>query len=238
MTAQLMSQNLPIVITSSTKSEFWHFHIVVAQRRANKCTKKRDAHAKLLFCLSNLLLFCRSCCCRRRFCLSSLLIVRRRGDQQGISVKQEGERGKGRRISTFSSFSFPSRPLHTSVVIWASPKQSNRPIRITQCCTQSKSPGVEILCVLYFHYNFAFSFKCMEIPETKSFIPKGFELGTTLSQPNWSIEIACFDSKQQQARNRCERKQAKGSECMPRDVSRHSIYPRYIRTKDIARQTN
>ena len=27
----------------------------------------------------------------------------------------------------------------------------------------------------------------MEIPETKRFIPKGFELGTTLSQPNWSI---------------------------------------------------
>ena len=27
----------------------------------------------------------------------------------------------------------------------------------------------------------------MEIPETKRFIPKGFELGTTLSQPNSSI---------------------------------------------------
>ena len=29
----------------------------------------------------------------------------------------------------------------------------------------------------------------MEIPETKRFIPKGFELGTTWSQPNWSIAI-------------------------------------------------
>ena len=58
---------------------------------------------------------------------------------------------------------------------------SHRPIRLTQCCTQFKSPGVKILCVLYLHYNVAFSFKCMEIPETKSFIPKGFELGTTLS---------------------------------------------------------
>ena len=57
----------------------------------------------------------------------------------------------------------------------------NRSIRLTQCCTQFKSPGVKILCVLYLHYNVAFSFKCMEIPETKSFIPKGFELGTTLS---------------------------------------------------------
>ena len=27
----------------------------------------------------------------------------------------------------------------------------------------------------------------MEIPETKRFIPKGFELGTTLSKPNRSI---------------------------------------------------
>ena len=51
---------------------------------------------------------------------------------------------------------------------------------LTQCCTQFKSPGVKILCVLYLHYNVAFSFKCMEIPETKSFIPKGFESGTTL----------------------------------------------------------
>ena len=57
----------------------------------------------------------------------------------------------------------------------------NRPIRLTQCCTQFKSPGVKIHCVLYLHHNVAFSFKCMEIPETKSFIPKGFELGTTLS---------------------------------------------------------
>ena len=57
----------------------------------------------------------------------------------------------------------------------------NRPIRLTQCCTQFKSPRVQVLCLLYSHYNVAFSFKCMEIPETKSFIPKGFELGTTLS---------------------------------------------------------
>ena len=51
----------------------------------------------------------------------------------------------------------------------------NRPNRLTQCCTQFKSPGVKILCVLHLHLN------DMEIPETKRFIPKGFELGTTLS---------------------------------------------------------
>ena len=36
---------------------------------------------------------------------------------------------------------------------------NNRPIRPTQCCTQFKSPGVKILCVLYLQYNVAFTFK-------------------------------------------------------------------------------
>ena len=35
----------------------------------------------------------------------------------------------------------------------------NRPVRLTQCCTQFKSPGDKILCVLYLHYNVAFTFK-------------------------------------------------------------------------------
>ena len=59
---------------------------------------------------------------------------------------------------------------------------SNRPIQRTQFCTQIKSPGVKTLCVLYLHYDVAFTFlNEMEIPETKRFIPKGFELGTILS---------------------------------------------------------
>ena len=62
---------------------------------------------------------------------------------------------------------------------------SNRPIQRTQCCTKIKSPGVKTLCVLYLHYDVAFTFlNEMEIPETKRFIPKGFELGTILRQPN------------------------------------------------------
>jgi len=52
---------------------------------------------------------------------------------------------------------------------------------LTQCCTQFKSPGVKIICVLYVHYNVVFTSNDMENPETKRFIPKGFELGTTLS---------------------------------------------------------
>ena len=39
-----------------------------------KSTKKRDAHAKLLFCKINLLLFCCYRCRRRHRCLSSLLL--------------------------------------------------------------------------------------------------------------------------------------------------------------------
>ena len=34
-----------------------------------------------------------------------------------------------------------------------------RPIRLTQCCTQFKSPGDMILCILYLHFNVAFTFK-------------------------------------------------------------------------------
>ena len=30
-------------------------------------------------------------------------------------------------------------------------KSTNRPNRLTQCCTQFKSPGVKILCVLHLH---------------------------------------------------------------------------------------
>ena len=57
----------------------------------------------------------------------------------------------------------------------------NRPIRLTQCCIQFKSPGdkffVYFICIIMWHSHL----NDMEIPETKRFIPKGFELGTTLS---------------------------------------------------------
>ena len=57
----------------------------------------------------------------------------------------------------------------------------NRPIRLTQCCTQFKSPGIKILCVLICIIMWHSHLNDMETPETKRFIPKGFELGTTLS---------------------------------------------------------
>ena len=59
--------SLSFVQTSSTKREIRHFHVVVVQREGN-VQKSRDARAKLLFCLSNLPLFCPSRCRRRRRC--------------------------------------------------------------------------------------------------------------------------------------------------------------------------
>ena len=35
----------------------------------------------------------------------------------------------------------------------------DRPIRLTLCCTQFKSLGVKMLCVLHLHDNVAFTFK-------------------------------------------------------------------------------
>ena len=39
------------LFTSFIKREIRHFHVVVVQQRAKKCTKKRYARAKLLFYL-------------------------------------------------------------------------------------------------------------------------------------------------------------------------------------------
>ena len=39
------------LFTSSIKREIRHFHVVVVQKRAKKCTKNRGTRAKLLFCL-------------------------------------------------------------------------------------------------------------------------------------------------------------------------------------------
>ena len=39
------------------------------------------------------------------------------------------------------------------------------------------------------HYNVRFTLNDMEIPETKSFSSRGFELETTSSWPIWSISL-------------------------------------------------
>ena len=57
---------------------------------AKKCTKKRDAPAKLLFCSLNLLLFWRSRCRRRRSFLRCLS-VRRRCSERQLSIEPSCE---------------------------------------------------------------------------------------------------------------------------------------------------
>ena len=47
---------------------------------------------------------------------------------------------------------------------------------------------VKVVCVLHLHNNVAFTFK--SYGNTERFIPEGFELGTTLRQPNGSIVAA------------------------------------------------
>ena len=53
----------------------WNYEVSCRRRAttARKCTKKREARAKLLFCQFKPIAFCRSRCCRHRRCLSSLL---------------------------------------------------------------------------------------------------------------------------------------------------------------------
>ena len=70
-TKRKKKENRCLVFTSPLKLEIRKFHVVVARWRQRNVRKRRDARAKLLFCLSNLLLFCRSRC--RHRCISSLL---------------------------------------------------------------------------------------------------------------------------------------------------------------------
>ena len=62
-----------LVLPSSTKREIRYFHLVGRATTVEKCTKKRDAGAKLLSCQMNikLLFFCRSFSRRPCRCLSS-----------------------------------------------------------------------------------------------------------------------------------------------------------------------
>ena len=58
---------------------------------------------------------------------------------------------------------------------------SNRPFCDNSMFTQFKSPGVKIRCISVCIIKWHSHLNDMEIPETKHFIPKGFEMGTTLS---------------------------------------------------------
>ena len=66
---------------------------------------------------------------------------------------------------------------------------TNRPIRLTQCCTQFRSLGVKILCALYLHYKVAFTFKWYGNSWNKTFYSQVVWIG-------YNIELAelvyCF----------------------------------------------
>ena len=62
-------------------------------------------------------------------------------------------------------------------------RKGNRPIRLTQCCTQFKSPGDKILCVLHLHYNVAFTFKWYGNSWNKTFYSQRVWIG-------YNIELA------------------------------------------------
>ena len=66
---------------------------------------------------------------------------------------------------------------------FSSPEPSNRPIRLTQCCTQFKSPGVKILCVFHLQYNVAFAFKWYGNSWNKTFYSQRVWIG-------YNIELA------------------------------------------------
>ena len=62
----------------------------------------------------------------------------------------------GRNFTVFALFSSTSP---RGAYIWRGLFSEFYGIRLTQCFTQFKSPGVKILCVLYLLYNVAFIFK-------------------------------------------------------------------------------
>ena len=53
----------------------------------------------------------------------------------------------------------------------------HRPVRLTQCCTQLKSSGVKIFCVLYLHYNVVLTFKWYGNSWNKTFYPQRVWIG-------------------------------------------------------------
>ena len=86
----------------------------------------------------------------QRFCKTSNEVTKRAILTNG-GYKKMANFGRKREISAKMT-SIPKSHQGFSQIF-------NRPIRLTQCCTQFKSPGDKILCVLYLHYNVAFTFK-------------------------------------------------------------------------------
>ena len=54
---------------------------------------------------------------------------------------------------------YPCDTTRTLIGYVLSDVHFDRPIRLTQCCTQFRSLGVKVLCLFHLHDNIAFTFK-------------------------------------------------------------------------------
>ena len=99
-------------------------------------------------------------------------------------------RDTSRAWHTFASLClFTFAPIACLLLLWIKTSNLDRPIRLTQCCTQFKPFGNKTFCFRNFH---TFKWECkiiMEIQYTKNLNPGRFGLGTTLSYPNRSITL-------------------------------------------------
>ena len=59
-------------------------------------------------------------------------------------------------IANYRDLSVSCRSIY---LLQPSGSANNRPIRLTQCCTQFRPLGVKVLCVFHLHDNIAFTFK-------------------------------------------------------------------------------
>ena len=112
----------------------------------------------------------------------------------GRREKRKGEWLKGKKRRPFSPPPAPNPQISNllSPNLWGLGYDQSeaegtfsfdKPIRVTQCCTQFKSPEVNILCVLYLHYNVAFTFKWYGNSWNKTFYSQRVWIG-------YNIELA------------------------------------------------
>ena len=91
---------------------------------------------------------------------------------------------------TFASLGlFTFAPTACLLLLWIKTSNLDRPIRLTQCCTQFKPFGNKTFCFRNFH---TFKWECniiMQIQYTKNLNPGRSGLSTTLSYPNRSITL-------------------------------------------------
>ena len=137
---------MPIIVGLTKMTYFAKFaNLVRIHQRSGKKINETTKEAYW-----QLAIFTKMARIHQRFCKTSNEVTKRAILTNG-GYKKMANFGRKREISAKMT-SIPKSHQAFSQIF-------NRPIRLTQCCTQFKSPGVKILCVLYLHYNVAFTFK-------------------------------------------------------------------------------